>query len=362
MEQLDKIWETKRISLEPVCFAETADGGVTGGCLLFAPDSVESVTSHDGAITYAEGRDYIVEGNRLLRTPDSRMPILARGLYCKPYDGARETAWLRLPGGTHYLAIFPDVFRYQVLVTYTHHECWNGIVPPNGGAALSRSIQKLKSGAAFRLMFYGDSITAGWEASGCDEEVIEMRSCRPFHLHISRPPYLPAWAELVTRRLRAAYPLAEIQKKNRGAGGSTTAWGVEHAKTLVCPHTPDLVILAFGMNSLCDPAPKYRAQIESIIHTVREESPSCDFLLVSPMTPSPEIAGFAGNTLARQEAALEELAKAETGVAVAPVHAVCEELLRRGKTYYDITGNCINHPNDFSVRVYAQTVLAALGQ
>ena len=188
------------------------------------------------------------------------------------------------------------------------------------------------------------------------------RDCQAFYLRINRPPYVPAWAELVTRKLRTAYPSAEIQKWNRGAGGSTTAWGVAHAKELVCPHKPDLVVLAFGMNSLRDPAQVYRTQIDTIIRTVREDAPACDFLLVSPMIPSPEIAGFVENTLAQQEAALWEIAHATAGTGVAPVHMMSTELLQRGKTYYELTGNCINHPNDFSVRLYAQTVLTALGE
>ncbi len=361
MEQLEKLWNAKRIYQEPICFSETENGSIIGGQLLFTPDRVESVTSNDGATVYQEGRDYRIEGSQLQRTSNSRIPVLPRDAYRKPYDGAQETAWLRLPGGKSYLAIFPEVVRYQLCVTYSHHACWDDFVPPDGSAVLSRSMQKLATGGAFRLVFYGDSITAGWEASGCDEEVIDMRSCQPFHLKISRPPYLPSWAELVTRQLHAEYPQAEIQKINRGAGGSTTEWGVAHAKELVCPHAPDLLILAFGMNSLCDSASLYKSQMESIIDTVQSQNSDCDVLLISPMTPSLEIAGFLDNTLAQQEDALFEIAKDRRGIAVAPVHRFCEALLRRGKTYYELTGNCINHPNDFSVRVYAQTVLAAMG-
>ena len=36
-----------------------------------------------------------------------------------------------------------------------------------------------------------------------------------------------------------------------------------------------------------------------------------------------------------------------------------EELLKH-KSFYDITGNGINHPNDFGHRVYAETLLSLL--
>ncbi len=47
------------------------------------------------------------------------------------------------------------------------------------------------------------------------------------------------------------------------------------------------------------------------------------------------------------------------GVAVANVTAVHESLLTR-KRYADMTGNNINHPNDYMARVYAQTLLTTV--
>jgi hypothetical protein len=49
------------------------------------------------------------------------------------------------------------------------------------------------------------------------------------------------------------------------------------------------------------------------------------------------------------------------GVAAVPVNTMFHELIRCGKKYMDISGNCVNHPNDFSVRIYAQVILSVLG-
>jgi hypothetical protein len=46
-------------------------------------------------------------------------------------------------------------------------------------------------------------------------------------------------------------------------------------------------------------------------------------------------------------------------VAVADVWSVSEHILKT-KRYCDISGNHINHPNDFMVRVYAQVAGALL--
>jgi len=37
------------------------------------------------------------------------------------------------------------------------------------------------------------------------------------------------------------------------------------------------------------------------------------------------------------------------------------DLLKR-KAFKDMSGNNINHPNDFLIRIYAQTILSALGE
>ena len=79
------------------------------------------------------------------------------------------------------------------------------------------------------------------------------------------------------------------------------------------------------------------------------------------MIPNPEINGFRKNHLVEQENALYQIEAETSGICVAPVHSVFCELTTRGKHYLELTGNCINHPNDFSVRIYAQTVLQTLG-
>ena len=55
---------------------------------------------------------------------------------------------------------------------------------------------------------------------------------------------------------------------------------------------------------------------------------------------------------------LDEMFRSE-GVAIADMTSVWEEFLKR-KQDWDITGNGVNHPNDFGHRVYAQILSALL--
>lgn len=154
-----------------------------------------------------------------------------------------------------------------------------------------------------------------------------MVTLEDYHVTLWHAPYQPAWAELVSNSLQHRYPQSNIIKKNRAAGGSTVQWGVENAKELVCPCNPNLVILGFGMNSMQEPAKIYKAAILSIIQTIRSEHPDCEFLLVSPMIPNPEIRGFQHNQLPAQQDALYQIAAELKGICVAPVHSMFRELV-----------------------------------
>lgn len=358
---LQPIWDGTFVYREPVCFSADKDGRPTGGTLLYQPEEILSVTSFDGNVFYQPVRDYTANGRQLVRTEASRIPYLERSVYCKPFTGVPETAWVRLSGGKAYMEVVSDVYRWQTLVTYTHRDKWAGFQPEACGESLPRSMEKLRAGGDFHLTFYGDSITAGWEASGCNERAIDMVTLGEYHVSLWHAPYQPAWAELVTNALQARYPQSNVIKTNRAAGGSTVQWGVEHAAELVPPCKPDLIMLGFGMNSMQESAEDYRRAILSIIRTIRKECPDCEFVLVSPMIPNPEIKGFQNNQLPAQQDVLYQIAAELEGVCIAPVHSVFREMTARGKHYLELTGNCINHPNDFSVRVYAQTVLRTLG-
>lgn len=362
LKELQKVWEGNTVYAEPVCFFNSNKDCEISKELLYEPSKILKVESVDGSHIYEEGKDYIIQGKKILRTKNSAIPVLSKEDYIAHFNGEEYAQWLRLTDcDEYYVKLFTDVIQYQVLVTYSHDQVWEGFVPENVTALLPRTMQILAQKQHLNLVFYGDSITAGWEASGRDEYAIDMNSLGEFHNFYHRPPYLPAWVSLVTNTIMEHYGYDDITKVNRGAGGSTSSWGCTNAAKLVNPHKPDLSVIAFGMNNLQDEPEKFEQEITEIITTIRNSNPYCEFLLVSAMTANTEIKGLADNKLAQHQESLFRLQKSMNGVAVAPVNSMFQELHRHGKQYFDITGNCVNHPNDFSVRIYAQMILAALG-
>jgi len=123
---------------------------------------------------------------------------------------------------------------------------------------------------------------------------------------------------------------------------------------------PDLVIIAFGMNDGTNKISpeQYAANISAMIEKVEAANTAAELILVAPMLANPDTY-FAGNQ-AEYAAALQSIAATRAGtIAVADLTAVHQQLLRY-KNYADLTGNNVNHPNDFLIRCYAQVLLTTI--
>ena len=99
----------------------------------------------------------------------------------------------------------------------------------------------------------------------------------------------------------------------------------------------------------------FKANIQGIIHKVKQNNPKAEFILVATMLPNPE-SDFVG-TQQFFKKVLEELTG--PGIVLVDMTSVHAELLKY-KSYQDMTGNDINHPNDFLIRWYAQQILSTL--
>ena len=107
---------------------------------------------------------------------------------------------------------------------------------------------------------------------------------------------------------------------------------------------------------------QYGNRIVMMINNLRKKNPNAEVLLLTTMNANPEATGFYGNYQKNQvelSNTLKDIASGYEGVAVADVNSMHNWLLER-KDYCDMTGNNVNHPSDFLVRLYAQIILAQL--
>lgn len=351
---MEPIWEGDLVYNETAFILKDKGGDIAPVSLLYPIKSVISVRNFALDTLYKEGGDYSLSGEKLVITPggaiDSDIALADGDYYFEEYDF--ETNWRLTAGGGTLKTELGDgtggLTDYQIAVTYSHTG-QNTIEPPESKPLkLQRTLDKLNHNEKVNMVMLGDSISAGWSASGYE--------------NCNIAPYCPPYYELFTGYLKQYFKTENIHAVNYSLSSQTSQWGSENDQiTHVVSETPDLLLLAFGMNdgSLGGFSPEiYKSYIESIIDSVRVSCPYTEVILVAPMFPNPEIAGLLVNQ-PNYLKVLEELEDEKENVAVADVSTVYTQMTSR-KKFTDLSGNNINHPNDFMHRVYAQVVVKTL--
>ena len=229
---------------------------------------------------------------------------------------------------------------HTIAVSYSHAPNRTSWRPEAQLPWLPRFGDRLRRGAPIGLCVIGDSISAGYDASG-------------FH---GLPPFQPPYATLVARAMESLSG-ARVRLDNLATAGWTAADGQWEAERIASLQ-PDLVIVAFGMNDAAyAEADEFAANIGTLLNGVRAAHPSGEFLLVAPMLPTRACTWVDASRFAAYQERLRALGR--DGVAFADVTRLWSEVGRL-KTTDDLSGNGLNHPNDFGHRLYAHTITAAL--
>jgi lysophospholipase L1-like esterase len=224
-----------------------------------------------------------------------------------------------------------------VFVDYRHRDSARWPVQAAQAALLPRSSGRLKSGEPITLAAFGDSITAGGDATS---------------------PELIYWQQWV-RGLRGRYPKATIHAVNAATGGDTTIQGLARLEQKVLALKPDLVLVAFGMNDQnvgSVPLDKFEANLTEIVDRIRKDTPA-EIILLSSCLPNPNWHWTSGR-MPEYGAATRRVA-ASRQCAFADVQALWRAVVDRKKPE-DLLANNVNHPNDYGHWLYAQ-VLEQLG-
>ena len=166
-------------------------------------------------VEYVEGQDYLMDKatGEIQRTATSRIPDFSTNILY----GQEDFNHGKFPGYGN--------GKFFAFVDYSHPSITVGSLNTiTNGLAATR--QKLLSGDALKIVAFGDSITAGGEAT------------EPSLIFWQR------WAD----GLQKKYPAAKIQAINGATGGDTTGNGLQRLQAKVLEQKPDLVLIGFGMN------------------------------------------------------------------------------------------------------------------
>ena len=335
---LHPFWKDGKMVRESIL--PVAENGEVAGFLRFLPKKILRVENSFLTETYREGADYTVQGKKIV-FHGGRVPHLEekhlRGIDL-PDEIKDDPKKFNIVGCLY--SDSPFILSRQVVVTYEFDaaEC---TFAPAGSAQeyLPKTLRKLQEGKDLAVLLYGDSISVGCNASK----------------RMGVEPFQPAWYEMVLWALADKFG-SKISFTNTSVGGMTSVWGAENTAERVEPYPSDLMIIAFGMNdgTMRLPVADFMANVRAMM--AAQKNPDCEYLLISCIMPNPA-SGFLGY---QKDYERELLEMRKEGVAVVDMTAMHEYLLQ-GKRYSDMTGNNINHPNDFLSACQAMNVLSLFG-
>ena len=331
---------------ESLLFVPDPRTGQTLPCdLLFEPTGLLQLSAGDGSVLYRPGVDYRVEGRRIFRLPHSAMPCFTMDEFYLRQPASIEIASATCPG--RYVRYEPqglEVHRRQVTASYRHAGQWAGPVPENQLKHLPRTAERLRNGLELRLLFYGDSVMEGCDASG--------RS--------GVAPFMPPLDHLVAGMLARKYAHSQIWRVNTALGGTSSRWGLAEVERRVADLAPDLAVVRFGGNDSGQgvSVEELVDNTRAMVGICRRRKPEMEFLLMGPDLPNPDCLGWTG--LQRDYGpALKQLAQTLPGCSFLPMEPL-HSAIQAIKGYPSMTANCVNHPNDFMIRVYAGAIVQCL--
>jgi lysophospholipase L1-like esterase len=308
--------------------------GSDAGSLVYRPVVRGSVTVRSTyrpglpqTVVYQEGKDYEMDyaAGKIRRLPGSSIPDYSKN----PLFGVKDFNHNDYPGFGNY--------REFVFVDYRSPERRRWPVQLSQAQLLPRTRQLLKRGEPLKIAAFGDSITAGGDATAPDLIFWER------------------WAGALRKRHRRS----EITAVNCATGGDTTVNGLARLEQKVLSIHPDLVLVGFGMNDQNKgsvPLDRFAANLGEIVDRIRK-STSAEVVLFSAFPPNPNWHWTSGRMGEYAEATRK--VAADQGCAFADVYGNWTTVLDRKKPE-DLLANNVNHPNDFGHWIYFQ-VLERLG-
>lgn len=284
-------------------------------------------TGQPNTVVYTEGKDYTVDygTGQIRRLDGSRIPDYSKNsLY-----GKKDFNHNNFPGFGNY--------RDFVFVDYRATDPVKWPVQARQDSLLPHTKARLKRGEPLKVVAFGDSITAGGDATA---------------------PERIYWQHWLAG-LRARYPKSEITGVNGATGGDTTVQGLQRLEAKVLTQKPDLVLVAFGMNDQnvgFVPLDKYEQNLREIVTRIRKGT-GAEVILLSSILPNPNWHWTSGK--------MPEYGRV-TGKVAAEEHCAFADVLTNWtavverKKPEDLLSNNVNHPNDYGHWIYFK-VLERLG-
>ena len=276
---------------------------------------------HTNCKIYLEGIDYTVDYDKgeMQRTINSSIPDYSKHILYgkKDFDHTKFADFSNHP--------------YFIWVDYVTKNGERLAQPNDQRKYLVNFRKKLESGRPVTIVSYGNSITAGGEAS-----TPELR-----------------FQFVYGNYLKSIFPNANFTIEDVSIPGYSSSQGIEWWETYIGKTSPDLVLVGWGMNdhNIGGNTPEqFRKNLVKLVGMIKE-SKNAEVILYSSFPPNNDW-HFGSHSMELYAAATKQAAL-EANCAYVDVYSTWFKVLKR-KDQSSLLGNNINHPNDFGHWLYAQ--------
>lgn len=314
---------TMDIQGESLVLAATKAGRLCFDSLVKRSVIVRSTYQRQNANSkiYVEGVDYIVdyEKGEIQRTTNSSIPDYSKHVLYekKDFDHTKFTDFSNHP--------------YFIWVDYATKNGERLSKPNDQSKYLVNFRKKLESGQPVSIVSYGNSITAGGEASST-----------AFRFQSVYGNYL-----------KSIFPQANFKIDDVSIPGYSSKQGIEWWDTYIGKTSPDLVLVGWGMNDHNkggNPPEQFRKNLVKLVGMIKERK-NAEVILYSAFPPNDD--WHYGSHSMELYAAATKQAALEANCAYVDVYSTWMKVFKR-KDQSSLLGNNINHPNDFGHWLYAQ--------
>ena len=314
---------TMDIQGESLVLAATKAGRLCFDSLVKRSVIVRSTYQRQNANSkiYVEGVDYIVdyEKGEIQRTTNSSIPDYSMHVLYekKDFDHTKFTDFSNHP--------------YFIWVDYATKNGERLAKPNDQSKYLVNFRKKLESGQPVSIVSYGNSITAGGEASST-----------AFRFQSVYGNYL-----------KSIFPQANFKIDDVSIPGYSSKQGIEWWDTYIGKTSPDLVLVGWGMNDHNkggNPPEQFRKNLIKLVGMIKERK-NAEVILYSAFPPNDD--WHYGSHSMELYAAATKQAALEANCAYVDVYSTWMKVFKR-KDQSSLLGNNINHPNDFGHWLYAQ--------
>lgn len=356
-EQTDPFYWGNIMHNETVLFEGQDDGSVVG-YLRYVPKKIISVRDYTLKKEYVAADEFEINGNKLTLKSAStighwtKKQMAGNEALPSPYRVVASMADFRdvntdlvNMGGTLYTES-PFYWGTQVSITYAYDLAEINLAkfPTYQLDKLTHVKAKLDAKQAIKISGLGDSVLEGCSSSQ----------------KFNHEPYQMDFFDSFGTEIASRFGI-EVTRDNEAVGGTTSADGANDAKLgRIYQAKPDLLLVHYGINDLgAKTTPNgYADNISYIVTNVKANLPNCDIILMSPILPFPGVYDYL--MFDRYVNKLQSIASISESTIVVDVFHASQELVSNGKDFYDITGNGINHPNDFGHRFYTGCLLSVM--